>query len=66
MLLFLMLVSYHIIINFVKLNDQTTNYVYFGTSIALPFFIFILYLANKGGSAAYNAASSAYSKWRGN
>lgn len=61
-----MLVSYHIIANFVKLNDQTTNYIYFGSSIALPFFIIILYFANKGGSTAYNAASSAYSNWRGN
>jgi small-conductance mechanosensitive channel len=64
MLLFLMLVSYHIIANLVKLNDQTTNYVYFGSSIALPFFISILYFANKGGTAAYEAAASAFSNFR--
>ena len=62
MLLFLILVSYHIITNFVKLNDQTTNYVYFGSSIALPIVILILYFVNKGGSAAYGA----YTNWKGN
>jgi hypothetical protein len=64
MLLFLILVSYYIIINFVKINDQLTNYIYFGSSISLPIFIFILYLANKGGSAAYGAASEAWGEYK--
>ena len=64
MLLFLMFVSYQIITNLFKLDDQTTNYVYFGSSIGLPIFISILYYANKGGSAAYSAVSSALSNLR--
>ena len=64
MLLFLMLASYYIMTSFVKLNDQTTNYIYFGSSIALPFLILIITYTYKGGSAAYGAASDAWENFR--